>query len=328
VPVGVGVIGASSWVAGDAVLPALTASPRARLVAVASRDAAAAAGVAARFGAPHHFADYQAVVSHPEVEAVYVPLPNGLHQEWTERAAAAGKHVLCEKPLAPTPAAGRAMVAACEAAGVVLMEAYMTPFHPRAEAIADLLDRGGLGRPRFARAAFTFPLVDDANHRWHVAQGGGALLDVGVYCLTPLVDIGGRPRTVAAAAVMAPSGVDATFSGWLGFDHGFSGAFVCSFEAPERQHLEVVGTAATLDVDVPFAGGATGTRARVHHCDGRVEELVAPDGDPYLAMVEHFAAVIRGRVASRRPPRRSVDLLDLFDRLRAAADAGRPVHAA
>jgi predicted dehydrogenase len=114
----------------------------------------------------------------------------------------------------------------------------------------------------------------------------------------------------------------------LSFDHGFSGAFVCSLEAPERQHFEVVGTAAALDVDLPFAGGATGTRARVHHRDGRVEEVAAPDGDPYLAMVEHFAAVIRGRVAARRTPRRSVELLDLFDRLRVAADAGRPVRAA
>jgi len=327
-PVRVGVIGATSWVAGDAVLPALAASPRVKLVAVASRDARAAAEVADRFGAPLHYADYDAVVAHPDVEAIYVPLPNGRHREWTERAAAAGKHVLCEKPLAPTEADGRAMVVACEAAGVVLMEAYMTPFHPRAEAVSDLLRRRALGQPLFARAAFTFPLTDDANYRWMVEQGGGALLDVGVYCLTPLVDLGGEPHTVAATAVMGLREVDATFCGWLGFDEGFSAAFVCSFDAPELQHLEVTGTLATLVVDMPFAGGATGTRARLVHRDGRHETVAGRDGDPYLAMVEHFAAVVRGRATPRRTPDASVEMLGLFDRLRDAAESGHPVRAA
>jgi len=327
-PVRIGVIGATSWVAGDSVLPAIAASPNLHLVAVGSRDGQAASEVAARFGAPHHFAGYEAVVTHPDVEAVYIPLPNGDHREWTERAAAAGKHVLCEKPLAPTLADGRAMVAACEAASVVIMEAYMTPFHPRAEAISGLLERRGLGRPLFGRAAFTFPLTDPGNHRWLLDQGGGALLDVGVYCLTPLVDIGGEPHAVVASAITASSGVDTTFSGWLEFTDGFSAAFVCSFDAPEHQHLEVVGTLATLMVDVPFAGGATGTRARLQHRDGRLEEVGGPDADPYLAMVEHFAAVVRGRAQPRHPPGKSLRMLGLFDRLRAAADAGHPVRAA
>ncbi len=320
--VGIGVIGATSWVANDAVLPAVAASPHLRLVAVGSRDPEAAAGVAARFGAAHHFGDYASVVNHPDVEAVYVPLPNGAHREWTKRAATAGKHVLCEKPLAPTAADGEAMAVACRDAGVVLMEAYMTPFHPRAEAVAELLDQGVLGRPRFARAAFTFTLDDPGNHRWLPEQGGGALLDVGVYCLAPLTDIGGEPETVTARAVAAPTGVDATFTGWLEFGDGFSAAFVCSFEAAEHQHLEVVGTAATLRVELPFAGGAAGTRARVHHRDGRVDEVGGADADPSLAMVEHFAAVVRGQARPRRPPAASVRHLDLVDRLRSAAAVG------
>jgi len=315
-------------VARDAVLPALAASPEVNLVAVGSRDRQGAADVAARFDAPHHFGGYQAVVDHPDVEAVYVPLPNGHHREWTERAARAGKHVLCEKPLAPTEHDGRAMVAACEEAGVVLMEAYMTPFHPRAEVVSQLLRDGALGRPLFARAAFTFPLADPGNYRWVAQEGGGALLDVGVYCLTPLVDLGGEPETVAAAAVMGDTGVDVTFSGWLGFADGFSAAFVCSFDAPELQHLEVTGTLATLMVDVPFAGGATGTRARLLHRDGRLEGVGGIDGDPYLAMVEHFAAVVRGRATPRRGLQASVAMLGLFDRLRLAAERGHPARAA
>ena len=318
-PVGVGVIGATSWIATQAVLPALVACPRTRLVSVASRDPRAAAEVAARFGADRAAGDYHGVLADPEVEAVYVPLPNGLHREWTERAAAAGRHVLCEKPLAPTADDARAMARCCQAAGVVLMEAYMTPFHPRAPLLPALLGRGVLGRPRFARAEFAFPLADAANHRWRAEMGGGALLDVGIYCLSPLIEIGGEPSAVAARAIAAPSGVDATFSGWLAFSGGFTAAFACSFEAPERQLLEVTGTAAAASVELPFAGGPTGTRTRLTHLDGRVEEVSGPDGDPYLAMVGHFAAAVRGKTALNRPPSASVTLLALCDRLRAAA---------
>jgi D-xylose 1-dehydrogenase (NADP+, D-xylono-1,5-lactone-forming) len=318
-PVGVGVVGATSSIATQAVLPALTACPLTRVVSVASRDATAAADVAAKFGAVRSAGEYGAVLDDPEVEAVYVPLPNGLHREWTERAAAAGRHVLCEKPLAPTAGDARAMARACEAAGVVLMEAYMTPFHPRAPLVGDLVRRGAVGRPRFARAEFGFPLADPANHRWRPEMGGGALLDVGIYCLSPLVEIGGEPVEVAARAVTAPSGVDATFSGWLAFPRGFTASFACSFEAPERQLLEVTGTAAIVSVDWPFAGGAAGTRPRLVHVDGRVEEVAGPDGDPYLAMVEHFAVAVRGRAPLAHPPEASVALLALLDRLRAVA---------
>ncbi|MGI9033826.1 MAG: Gfo/Idh/MocA family protein [Acidimicrobiales bacterium] len=316
---GVGVVGATSMVAVDAVLPALVASDRTRVVAVASRDATAAAAAAARFGVPHHAGNYQQVLDDPDVDAVYIPLPNGLHRHWTERAAAAGKHVLCEKPLAPTATDAMAMADACSNAGVVLMEAYMTPFHPRAEAAAALVHAGGLGDIRFARAVFSFPLDDPANHRWLPAQGGGALLDVGIYCLTPLVDIGGHPNQVITRAWPSDSGVDSTFTGWLDHPGGFSSTFVCSFEGAERQHLEVVGTRATLTVELPFAGGASGNRGLVHHRDGSVEEVAGDDADPYLAMVDHFADVARGRARSHRPPSASIQLLELFDRLRAAA---------
>ena len=318
-----GVIGATSWVATDAVLPALVASRRARVVHVASRDARAASGVAARFGAERSSGDYEAVLADPDVEAVYVPLPNGLHREWTERAASAGKHVLCEKPLATSAGDAAAMAEACQAAGVTLAEAYMTPFHPRAAAVADLVRSGALGQARFARADFTFPLVDPANHRWDPDMGGGALLDLGVYCLTPLVEVaGGPPDAVEARAVAAPSGVDATFTGCLAFPGGFSAAFACSFEAPEHQFLEVVGTEAMVTVELPFAGGAAGTRPQFHHLDGRIEAVGGPDGDPYLGMVDHFAALVRGEVAPRRPPGDSVALLGLVDRLRSAAATG------
>ncbi len=195
---GWGVIGATSQVAQKAVLPAICASPTARLVAVASERAVDLDTVC--LGAARAYRSYAALLEDPDVEAVYVPLPNSLHREWVERAAAAGKHVLCEKPLAPTAADARAMARACEVAGVTLAEAYMTPFHPRARAVECLVASGRLGELRFARAVFTGILDRRDDHRWRPEMGGGALLDVGIYCLAPLVAAAGRPPARVEAA--------------------------------------------------------------------------------------------------------------------------------
>jgi xylose dehydrogenase (NAD/NADP) len=212
------------------------------------------------------------------------------------------------------------MTAACEAAGVVLMEAYMSPFHPRAVALAHLVATGGLGDLRFGTSTFTFTNRNPADHRWQPEMGGGALLDVGVYCLAPLLDAAGRPPvTVAAVEVRTESGVDASFGGWLDFGHGLAASFSVSFEAPERQHLELVGTSATAVVEHAFAAGAVGQRGEVRHEDGRVEELAGSDEDPYRLMVEHFDAVVRGRAELVRPPSTSIDVLTVIDRLREAA---------
>jgi xylose dehydrogenase (NAD/NADP) len=304
-----GVLGAGSMVATRAVLPAMAASDRCTVVAEASRTAGGG------------FDAYLRVLADPTVEAVYLPLPNNLHREWTLRAAAAGKHVLCEKPLARSAAEAQEMADACVAAGVVLMEAYMSPFHPRAAALAALVAAGALGELRFAAAAFTFPLEDPDNHRWRPEMGGGALLDVGIYCLAPIVSAAGRfPVALAATSVEAATGVDASFSGWLDFGLSFTATFSASFEAAERQHLELVGTAATALVDDAFAAGAPGQRPHLVHADGRGPEAVAgPDQDPYRLMLDHFVDVVQGAAAPLRPPADSVALLGLLDRLREVA---------
>src|SRR5262249_59288357 len=135
------------------------------------------------------------------------------------------------------------MAAACERAGVSLGEAYMTPFHPRAAAFEALVASGGLGALRFARAAFTGVLDRRDDHRWRPEMGGGALLDVGIYCLAPLLAAAGRtPARVEASATLAKSGVDVSFAGWLDFGDGFTATIEGSFDAPERQLLELVAT--------------------------------------------------------------------------------------
>jgi predicted dehydrogenase len=315
--IGWGVIGVTSQVAQLAVLPAIVASSRARLVAVASERAPDGG---ARFGAVRAYRAYAALLHDAEVEAVYVPLPNSLHREWVERAAEAGKHVLCEKPLAPTAADAEVMVSVCATFGVTLLEAYMTPFHPRAEAVAALVASGRLGALRFARAAFTGTLDRRDDYRWRPDMGGGALLDVGIYCIAPLLAAAGRaPARVEAAAVLTESGVDASFSGWLDWGDGFTATIECSFDAPERQSLELVGTEGALLVDRAYTPGPDDTAITLRHRDGRLEEIAAGGSDPYRAMIDHFAAVVRGESGPRRSCADSVALLSVLDRLREAA---------
>ncbi|MGK2930669.1 MAG: Gfo/Idh/MocA family protein [Acidimicrobiales bacterium] len=265
-PIRFGVLAPTSMVARAAVVPAIDASSGATVVATASR----AAGET-----------YESVLERNDVDAVYVPLPNGMHREWVERSAAAGKHVLCEKPLALTASDARAMVSACERAGVVLMEAYMTPFHPRSAALVDLASAGRFGTLVSARSVFTFPHTVPSDHRWDPALGGGALADVGIYALSPLLELATAESSaeppsfeVTTHSVQTDRGVDATTVGLLHFpDRGFSATFECSFDAPERQLLEVVGTEARTSVEHCFTPDESDTDLVLCGRDGRIETV-------------------------------------------------------
>ena len=286
-PLRIAVLGGRSWIANAAVIPAIEASAVALLAGLGSRSGPVT---------------YDDLLADASVEAVYIALPNGMHLEWVERAAAAGKHVLCEKPLAASVAEVERMITACDAAGVLLAEAYMTPFHPRSAEIARLLDAGDLGEVRHAEAAFTFTLVDDANYRWMPSQGGGALLDVGIYCLTPILRaFGGLPAEVTASAVMAPSGVDAMTSIRLAWSSGATASVVTSFELPERQWLHVAGTRGALAVERPFTPGPDDTTFTITRPAGSVEERETPGGNCYVGMIDAFADAVRGRAPWPRP---------------------------
>jgi xylose dehydrogenase (NAD/NADP) len=313
-PVGWGVIPTTSMVAQKAVLPALAASSKARLVAVASRSPPGET-----FGARRSYHRYDSLLEDPDVEVVYLALPNHLHGEWTARAAAAGKHVLCEKPLARSAAEATTMAAACRDAGVLLAEAYMTPFHPRSALQEDILRSGRLGRLQSAHAAFTGMLDRPDNHRWQPDSGGGALLDLGVYVIAPLLVASGRPpHHVAAAARMTDAKVDAWCGAWLDFGDGFSAAVECSFEAPERQILEVVGTAASMRTARSFTPGPDDTAIELLHGDGRTETVRTDGADCYREMVDHFSGVVRDGIELRRTPFDAVAVLAVLDRIRDA----------
>src|SRR2546421_349875 len=162
------------------LIPGLRASSRGTLQALASRDPATALAWADEFQVPRAHASYQELIDDPEVEAVYIPLPNELHKTWVQAAADAGKHVLCEKPLALDAAEARAMVAHCQARGVVLMEAFMWRHQPRTASLRRLVAEGAIGTLRLVRSSFSFP-IDSGDWRLDPARGGGALWDVGWY---------------------------------------------------------------------------------------------------------------------------------------------------
>ena len=280
-PVTIGVLGGRSWIFDVAVGPAINDSTAVRLGSVGSHRGPLS---------------YDDVLADPNNDAVYIALPNGMHLEWVERAAAAGKHVLCEKPLGCTPAEVRQMFAACSAAGVVLAEAYMSPFHPRSVEISRRLSAGDLGDIRHAEAAFTFHNTDARNYRWLPEQGGGALLDVGIYCLSPLLLAnGGMPSRVHASITKSASGVDATTSVQLGWPSGATGSVLTSFELPERQWLHIAGTNGTLTVaQEPFTPGPADGEFQIARLDGTIEHHDAGGGNCYIGMLDAFALSVRG----------------------------------
>jgi predicted dehydrogenase len=309
------VLGASSRVAQLAMLPALVSSPKAELVAVASRSDGTRA-----FGAKRLYRAYEELLADPDVDAVYLPLPSGLHAEWAIKAAEAGKHVLCEKPLACSADEARRMAAAFDERGLLLAEAYMTPFHPRSTVLEDVLRSGQLGELRFAHTAFNGVLANDDDHRWRPELGGGVLLDLGVYCLAPLLVAAQRlPIEVVGAATVGPTGVETSFSAWLDFGSGFRAAVECSYEAPESQLVEVTGTNASVLVHRAFTPGPDDTSVHLRRRDGSVEDIGSRGSDPYRGLVDHVSTVLQGGDGLRWPVERSIELLVLVDTLRAAA---------
>jgi D-xylose 1-dehydrogenase (NADP+, D-xylono-1,5-lactone-forming) len=270
------------------LIPGIRESTRGTLQALGSRDGASARAWADEFQVPKAHASYQAVIDDPDVEAIYIPLPNELHQTWVRAAADAGKHVLCEKPLALNVEEARAMVAYCEARGVVLMEAFMWRHQPRTVAVRKLVAEGRIGALRLIRSSFSFP-IDEGDWRLDPTRGGGALWDVGCYGVsTARLFAGAEPDRIEAVARFGPSGVDLSMGAVLNFPGGVLALIDCSFEQPFRCAYELVGTRGVIEVPDAYLPPAQPT-ARVHVGDS-IEDLVFDGRNQYAAMVDAFAA--------------------------------------
>ena len=289
-----GVLGAA-WIADLALLPALREADGSELLAIASRDAARAREMAGRHAIPRVHADYAAVLADPDVDAVYVPLPNSLHLPWTQRALAAGKHVLCEKPLALNATEGVEMAESATAAGRLLMEAAMYRFQPR---MRDLVASLAGADIRHVGASFAFSVAAAGNYRLRPELGGGALLDVGFYVVDVARWLLGEPERVEA--VVRGDAVDMTCSALLRFPGGAQAALFASFEAAEHQELVVVCADRVVRLERPFIPPAEWK-------------------EQYRLMVEAFCEAALTGARAPLPLESSIANLGVLDRIRDAA---------
>ena len=260
------------------------------VVAVGSRDRARGEAFAAEHGIGRVHSSYEDLLADPEIEAVYIPLPNSLHVPWSVRALEAGKHVLCEKPLTRRVADAEAAFDAADRADRLLMEAFMWRYHPQTEAL--VLHAREIAPLRIVRAAFGFTIGDDpANVRLQADLEGGALMDVGCYCVSALRLLAGEPEQVAAVAVEGGAGVDVRMAGVLRLPGGVIGQFDCGLDVPPRGGVYVVGAGGTLIAEDPWHG-----RSPRLTRDG--EEIPVEAADPYELELGDFSAAIR---EGRRP---------------------------
>jgi predicted dehydrogenase len=324
--VGWGILGCAG-IAEKAFIPAVLASRNGFLAAIASRDEAKARAWGVRFDIHTVLRTYRDLIEDPTVDAVYVPLPNNLHAEWAVRAAQAGKHVLCEKPLALNAAEAQAMIAAAAAAGVLLMEGFMYKFHPQIEKTLALLRQGAIGDVRTVHSSFTFQFARDrSNYRWVPAMGGGALYDVGCYTLSAArLVFGTEPVSAFAAARFDPqTGIDMTMAALLEFPGGRLALCDSSFETHFQSRLLAVGTDGTLLLDRAFSAKGFDVALAIVRGDLR-EAVRVRRADMFRLMAEHFADAVLGREPLRVPAADALGNMRAIDACFASIRSGRKI---
>jgi D-xylose 1-dehydrogenase (NADP+, D-xylono-1,5-lactone-forming) len=326
-----GIIGAGRIARKFAV--GLRSSTEGRLLAVASREQARAETIAAELGAPVAHGSYEALLADPQVGAVYIALPNSMHPEWAIRAAQAGKHILCEKPLAPTAAQAEEMFAAARDNQVWLMEAFMYRFHPRTLALADLLRANTIGQVRLVRIGFSFTHDRPEDTRWRPEMAGGSLYDVGSYTVNMArMAVGSLPQRVWASAQWSESGVDETLAGTLEYAGGAIAQIMCSFRASFQQQLQIVGNEGVIEVDQAFTmhpDQATHIRLWRGNHFAQLERIDIQPTNHYCLEADGFARLIQaGHMAHglpEMPLQETLDNLTTIEALLRSARAGSAV---
>jgi D-xylose 1-dehydrogenase (NADP+, D-xylono-1,5-lactone-forming) len=292
------------------------------IVAVASRERERVEAYAHERGIERAHAGYEELLADPQVDVVYISLPNSMHVDWTIRALEAGKHVLCEKPLSRRAADVERAFAVAEREGRILMEAFMYRHHPQTARLLDLIEQGAVGRVRLVRGAFSFNAPDTTNIRLSAALDGGALMDVGCYCVSGARLIAGEPERVSAEQVLGGDGVDVVFAGTMRFADDVLAHFDCGLALASRDELEVVGDDGSLFLDDPW------------HCrhpvielrrDGRTERIEIDPADPYQLEAENMSAAVRGAVASLLGRDDALGQAQAIEALYEAAETGRAI---
>jgi xylose dehydrogenase (NAD/NADP) len=263
-------------------------------VAVASRSQERAQAYAAERGIPRAHGSYEALLADPEVEAVYVPLPNSMHVEWSVRALEAGKHVLCEKPMSRRPQEVERAFDVADREGLVLAEAFMWRHHPQLRRARELIAEGAIGRLRLVRAAFSFPLDDTADVRLQAGLDGGGLMDVGCYCVSGCRALAGaEPERASAEQLADGDGVDVVLAATLRFPGDVLGAFDCGLALTNRDELEAIGDEGSLFLDDPWHGREA--IIEVRRAGGEVERVDAGEANAYALELADFETAARGK---------------------------------
>lgn len=293
------------------------------LEATASRTASSATAFAHHHGG-RAIAGYDTLLADPAVEAVYLSLPNGLHHDWAVKALRAGKHVLCEKPLARNVAEAEAMFQVAEQEGRLLVEAFMYRAHPLIQRLIRLVRTGGIGDLRLMRTNFTFSRAaspDDA--RYDPAQGGGSLMDVGSYCVNFARALAGaEPIAVHAAAHQHALGVDDYAVGTLTFPGGFLVTFTCGMTVASDPGTYLAGTEGQIAIEA-FWYARDGFALK--RTDGTIEKHESPEAEPVYAMeADAFAAAARGQSPPWISREDTLGNLRVLDALRESAGIAVP----
>lgn len=325
---GWGILG-TGLIAHEQMVPALQTAELVDLRAIASRSQETAKSFARNHSIPQAYGSYEELLADDQISCVYLPLPNHLHGKWIRNAADAGKHILCEKPLALTVAEAEGVAAHCADRGVLIMEAFMYRFHPAWVSAREIIASGRIGQVTDVAVWFSFRSKRPTDYRHDVAAGGGALYDVGCYAVDVIrTFLGDDPEQVLASARIDPvSGVDMTFTGILGYNNS-TGTFTCSMEQEPEHSVTIHGTGGWLRITDPFncpADYATkitiGTGGDEHPHHSRVETIEVPPANQYgLEATALSRAILEGK-PSPHPIAETIRNTRILERLFAAAGA-------
>jgi xylose dehydrogenase (NAD/NADP) len=331
-PIKWGIMG-NATIARVCVIPAIQKSCNGMVHALATRSPEYAKEVATENKIDHIYDTYDALLVDPAVDVLYIPLPNHLHHPWTLRALRAGKHVLCEKPLACNAMQAQEMASAAKDAGLLLMEAFMYRFHPRSQRIKQMVSEGAIGTPCLVRSAFCYRMGDKdwtnvENARLKPEMGGGALLDVGCYSVSVARWLlGAEPNQLQAQARYHPSGVDVHIAGLLHFPSNCLATFEASFISALQQTYAVVGDKGAIELPhnafIPWEKDAMFTLRQQDQEEGK--EFIIAGADEYQLMVEHFADAVLGKTELIYSVQDSVDTMKVLDALAQAAKSGKTI---
>lgn len=332
-PLRIGVLGAANIVRQFAA--GCAPSQSVKIVAIASRGQAKADAMAAELKIGRALGSYEALLADPEVDAIYLPLPNSMHAEWAINALNAKKHVLCEKPLAMNADEVRAMFAAADRNGVILREGYPYMAQQQTIAMRQLIAEGAIGRPRLIRSTFGVMFTDPANIRLSPTLGGGALYDAGSYAVSMVrIMAGRRPLRVQATSQLDANGVDITTLANIEFSDGLLAQAACSFAAAYHRSASVSGDGGVIETNYlnhpPMGGPAVLQVRRGIPMVTPFETVPVTDGNGFRLEAESFAALVNGGSWTGATPEESLDIALILDAIRASAASGgwEPVSAA